>query len=350
MPCSLCKQSGHNARTCSAPAPAKVVKAPKAPKAVKAPKPAKPAVAPERTKRNAKANEDADINFLIAAINSPTSEVGKALRDGFFTRFGAILDGARRSDPSVRGAGGRGGSAGGRGGDRKAHYDFQIHVVYPDGRDAWLKVEHKGSKKYAPIDTTLPPWTGGVQFSNGGMELYRMGLLYAKAWYAKYVGSGVLKARYGIVAPIPDLKTWIAKDAKSQGDPKTPFGRELKEKYRARPGCEKKSLMAERDAFVADFATVYDAGDCDRLKEDTLSIAKGVLDEKDVWLQIAGDVNGLFHFAWRPRIHISRVDSVERTACSDIAFIVHSDCEFPFMAKIRWGEGAGFSNLRCDLL
>jgi hypothetical protein len=292
----------------------------------------------ERTKRNAKAHEDADIEALIEHINTPSSESGKALRDGYFARFGATLDAARRSDPGVRGAGGR-----------RVHYDFQIHVVYPDGRDAWLKVEHKGSKTYAPIDATLPPWTGGVQFYNGGMEKYRLARRYAEAWYTKYIGSGLLTARYGLTSPIPDLETWIAKDARVQGEAKTPFGIELKTVYQARAGCDGKSLTAERDEFVTEFYAVCDDAECVRLGEDIFPLVRDSLAEKDVWLQIAGDVTGRFHFAWSPALRVTGVERVEFKKGRDIEFRVTCDGGFTFGGILRWGYGAGFSNLRCDL-
>jgi len=290
---------------------------------------------PARTKRTAKANEDADITAIIALLNDATSPQGSALRDGYAARFGTPLTSARRSDPAT--------ATGKRVGSRGVHYDFQVC----DGTGRWLNVEHKGSKTYAPIDPALPPWTGGVQFYNGGMEKYRLARRYAVAWYDKFVGSGLLKTRYGLTAPIPSLEEWIAKDAKTQGPPKTAFGKELKATYQATaPG---KSLTAERDEFVAEFSASCDEADCVSLKEDILPLVRDSLAQKDVWLQIAGAVNGEFHFAWSPQLRVSRVDNVVIRRGRDIELSVTCDGGFQFGGILRWGYGAGFSNLRLDL-
>lgn len=337
MVCSLCKTIGHNARTCAgrlatAAAAAKLAKAPKAPKA---PKPAKAptAAVEERTKRNAKAHEDADIEALIAHINTPKSASGKALREAYAARFGVPLLAARRSDPAKKGVGGRG-----------VHYDFQIQA---DGK--WLNVEHKGSKSYAPIDASLPPWTGGVQFYNGGMEKYSLARRYAEGWYAKYVGSGLLKARYGLAADIPTLEDWIAKDARVQGKPKTAFGKELKTVYQARPGCAGKSLTAERDEYVGEFFASCADADCFKLAADILPLVRDSLAQKDVWLQVAGDVRGDFHLAWSPALRVESVERVTIKKGRDIEIAVECDGDFKFGGILRWGYGAGFSNLRLDL-
>ena len=328
MPCSKCKNTGHNARTCAA---ATAVAAARKPATLKG--------KPERTKRNAKAHEDADIEAIITAINTADSPAGKALRSAYKKRFGVKLLAARRSPPSATGK---------RVGGRGVHYDFQIQVGTPSA-NRWLNVEHKGSKTYAPIDPDLPPWTGGVQFYNGGMEKYRLARRYAEAWYTKYVGSGLLKARYGLKSAIPTLEEWIAKDAKVQGKPKTPFGKELKAVYQARTGCAGKSLTAERDEFVAEFVTSCDAGECARLAEDILPLVRDSLGQKDVWLQIAGDVNGDFHLAWSPQLCVERIERVTIVAGRDIELAVECGADFKFGGILRWGYGAGFSNLRLDL-
>lgn len=308
-----------------------------------------------RTKRTAKANEEADITALIAFINDPESASGRILRDGYAARFaGQTLLAARRKDPAIGGK---------RVGGRGVHYDFQICVgtatatteVTEVTPSRWLNVEHKGSKTYSPIDPSLPPWTGGVQFYNGGMEKYRLARKYAEAWYTKYVGSGLLKERYGLTAPIPPMDVWIAKDAKVQGKPGTPFGKELKATYQAREGCAGKSLTAERDEFVAEFYTALSADTettaaaAAELAEDILPLVRDSLAQKDVWLQIAGDINGTFHCAWSPQLLVTRVDSVTIHKGRDIEIAVNCDGDFRFGGILRWGYGAGFSNLRLDL-
>lgn len=284
-----------------------------------------------RTKCAAKANEDKDIIALLALLNNPVSTKGQELRTSFQETFNTPCLAAQRPKKV---------------GGRAVHYDFQIQIA----PDKWLNVEHKGSTKYSPISPTLPPWTGGVQFYNGGMEKYRFARRYAEAWYHKYVGSGLLKEHYSLKASIPSLEEWIAKDAKTQGKPKTPFGQELKATYQSIPGNEKKSLTAERDVFVAEFFETCGEEDRRSLAEDILPLVQESLHQKDVWLQVAGDVeSGIFHFKWSLPLRVNHIESVAIEKGKDIELRIQCNDGFGFGGILRWGYGAGFSNIRLDL-
>lgn len=163
---------------------------------------------PRRTKATAKENEERDVNIIINMLNNPTSVKGEEMRKAFHDKFGKNITIARRVNKS---------------GSRVAHYDFEVLI----DDETYLKVEHKGSAKFAPINPDLPPWKEGVQFYNGGMEKYRLSKKYATAWYNKFILSGVLKERYGLTAEISTLETWIKDDAKRQDNPKTEFGKEI---------------------------------------------------------------------------------------------------------------------------
>lgn len=212
-------------------------------------------------------------------------------------------------------------------------------------------MEHKGSQKYNPIDTSLPPWTTGVQFYNGGMEKYRFALKYAEEWYKMFIGSGVLTKRYGITAPIPTLKEWIERDAKSQADPRTEYGKELKRKYRALHNNEKVSLYAERDEFVREFSsTLCTENDCIQLKEDITPIVKEVFEQKHYWIQIHGNIeSGKFYCAWTKQLPVSIIKNIKIVLQSDIWINIECENNLTFRGILRFGKGSGYSNIRIDL-
>jgi hypothetical protein len=281
-----------------------------------------------RTKSAAKKNEEADVKAIVTALNSPQTAQGAQLRAAFKSKFGLDVDAARQP----QGAGGR-----------SKHYDFEIQVA-----GEWRKVEHKGSATYKGFDADLPPWTGGVQFYNGTGKTYALGRLYARQWYDRYIASGILKTKYGLTSPVSDYETWFAKDAMRQGDPTTPFGKELRSKFRGEGaphlggGC-----FAERDEMARDLA--LSDTDMETVKAEVLTIAQSVLSEKDYWLQINGDINGKFCCKWSPPLKITAITGVKRVPCSDVLLEFSTDMGFPIRAMLRWGKGQGLSNIRIDL-
>jgi len=293
----------------------------------------------KRGKALNKKNEEHDITLLLNTINDPLK--GETLRTSFQSSFPEWeVMGARQSDPTGKE----------KAGSRGTHYDFQIHVRHPitHPQGTWWKVEHKGSQSYHPIDASLPPWTGGVQFFNGGMEKYRITMKYAIQWYEMYIASGYLTREYDLSAyPIPTLEEWIKQDAKVQGDPKTPFGKALKLSVRKR-GLS--SLLALRDEFVKAFVDRLTEQDECELAEDILPIIQSSFQQKDVWLQVAGNVSsGIYHTRWSPALRIQCIRRVRFVQKKDVMVELDTDCAHPIQCILRWGKGAGFSNLRLDI-
>lgn len=286
-----------------------------------------------RTKAQAKHNEENDIARLIEQLNGSPCP----LHHAFETSFpGYYIGGARLYDPTNKK----------KAGTRSVHYDFEVLVSNEQGEYSWWKVEHKGSIVCREIDPSCPPWTGGVQFYNGGMEKYRLCLRYAEAWYNQYIGSGWLSAEYGIVEPIPSLAEWITKDARVQGNPKTAFGLALKRAVRARG---EESLRRLRDEFVPRFVASLTETDYRNFQDDVFPILRDSLSQKDVWLQIAGDVDGSYHARWSRALTVERCGWPIIRGEKDVTGEVDTDCEYPIRFILRWGKGAGFSNLRLDL-
>lgn len=282
---------------------------------------------PPRTKQAAAANETEDIAAIILAIKT-RSPTGLKLIESFKTAFGYdIVDARERT-----------------GGSRSTHYDFEVLLQTPTIR-VWRRIEHKGSAHYKPISPADKPWTAGVQFHNGGCEKYSLAKKYARAWYEMYVGSGVIKSKFGIEAPIPSFDEWFEKDCRTQGPPKTAFGIEQKAKVRAQRG-ERGSLLDEREPFLA--ALEFTEEDKTTLKAQVLPIISEAFEQKDYWLTIHGDVKGEFYAAWYPKLRVTTINEVVITKKKDVELEFRCN-DFVFHGILRWGMGAGLSNIRIDL-
>ncbi len=284
-----------------------------------------PTTKPKRTKAEAGANEAADIRAIVKHIHEKTANGLKIITAALQKLGIEILDARERP------------------GNRGVHYDFQVLVGPAPG--TWKNVEHKGSQKSTPIHPDEKPWAAGVQFHNGGCEKYTIARIYAQAWYTLYIASGSLKAEWELTSPIPSFDEWFAKDAKQQDDPKTEFGMELKGKVRAARGG-KGSLLEKRKAAHEAFNPTEE--DMCLFKKEVLEVLNEALSQKDFWLVIHGDVTSdSFHCAWFPPFTLGAIDSVTITKKKDIFFDFTSS-EKTFKAILRWGKGAGFSNLRLD--
>jgi hypothetical protein len=285
---------------------------------------------PKRTKQSAGRNEREDIRKIVAHIKAKSKQ-GLQLIDAFEARFGRTILDAREE------------ALGEKRGNRKKHYDFEILLAATDGAsEAWMRVEHKGSKDIVPISADQTPWSAGVQFHNGGCEKYKIALIYARLWYTQWIGSGVLKTKYDMITPIPTFEEWY-EDVKTQAcTPKTAFGKELKKKVRDQ--CDS-SLLELRESVIAEFNPT-DA-EMDEFKAEVLQVLNAPLNEKDYWLTIHGDVDSNFYCAWYPKFTLQTIRAVVIRKEKDIFF--DFDCDIHQMTCIlRWGGGAGFTNLRID--
>lgn len=285
---------------------------------------------PTRTRDAAKANEDADVKAIVAAIQAK-SPAGEKLTDIFARRFGRRILAARQ----LKKVGGR-----------STHFDLEIEV---EG-EGWRKVEHKGSATYKPIDPASPPWTQGVQFYNGTGSKYTLAIRYATEWHAKYIASGHLSKKLDLKSEIPSLEEWLKKDAFVQGNPKTSWGKELRSKFRPEDGSRMKraGCFDERDEMKKEFKVAEK--DLATITDEVLALARDVLAEKHYWLQIQGDVEGDFFCEWHPQIQVSKITGCEIIdECSDVLIRFQTDMGFPVNAMLRWGKGQGLSNIRIDL-
>jgi hypothetical protein len=297
-----------------------------------------------RTKNNAKTNEELDIQRIIERLSSGGTDVSESkLLRAFTEQMGGEEHIVRAYSTQ--------GKKGTKSGDRKTHYDFCVDTNQRTG----LRVEHKGSTENKPIDPTMKPWHLGVQWHNGSPK-YQVLYKYLRAWYDYWIGSERLSEKYQIVAPIPAFDVWMKKDAMVQGNPTSPYGKELKQKARERNG-DKSSLMEERDEFIAQGGfsqTSLTAEDLEELKQGVLETANRCLQEKDLWIQIAGNLHGdsedAFQVQWSPKCAMmTEIVGVEMSVKKNVEFVFTCADGFRILGIMRWGKGQGFSNFRFDL-
>jgi hypothetical protein len=78
-----------------------------------------------------------------------------------------------------------------------------------------------------------------------------------------------------------------------------------------------------------------------------LEVLNESLSQKHYWLTIHASLSGEFHCAWYPKFTLSSLSSIKMRKEKDIWFDFESP-ETKFSCILRWGKGAGFSNLRID--
>lgn len=281
-----------------------------------------------RTRDTAGKNEVMDLGLIVTALKTKNS-AGLQLMKRFKEKTGNdILDARLRA------------------GNRAVHFDFEILEAPASNPHLhfWKSVEHKGSQKFTPISPEQTPWAAGVQFHNGGCEKYSIGPLYAKLWYDTLIASGALKQEWSLEAALPSYEEWYHGDAKRQGDPTTAFGKELKQKVRATRGP--KASLGEKRKLVNDLFHLTEE-QLATFKGEVLQVLNESLNQKYYWLTLHGNVGADFHCEWYPKFTLSSITSVKIRKELDIWF----DFECPetkFSCILRWGKGAGFSNLRID--
>jgi phenylpyruvate tautomerase PptA (4-oxalocrotonate tautomerase family) len=224
------------------------------------------------------------------------------------------------------------------GGSRKDHYDFKVVTI----TDEEYRIEHKGSKE--KHSSTDQPWEQSVQFYNGTGSKFSIGQLYAKEWYKKFIQSGYLSATYGLETPIPSYEEWSF-DVFRQGRGKSKWTLEIRSKY-------PKGFTKERNEFVKRFNETITEEDKHVLIQEVTSMANSVLQEKDYWIQVQGDVTtDDCTTSWFPRVALydDKIESVIIKNSTDSLFTITWKDERSISVIIRWGYNQGVTNLRVDL-
>ena len=296
----------------------KAAKVAKVPKVAKEPKVEKVPKEPHQKSKD----EDVQLSRFIAVMSGTDGPIKQKIHAPFHALTGETV-------ASVAKAAGRG-----------HHYDLVITTE--SGKT--YKVEHKGSCRHTPIAVDQAPWKTGVQFFNGPANKFTIGTIFARKWHAGLIESGALSREYGVETPVPAYAEW-SKDAFCQGKPKTAFVNELREKTDKGTKIAKSEM---RGTFLREFA--ISAEERQQMVAEVERQANSVLAEKELWLQIHGDIDGEFNIHWSPRVEPIRLtDVIVKTGGVNMEFDFVCDGAPVIHSILRWGYGQGITNLRMDL-
>ena len=310
MPCSNCNSSGHNIRTC------------------------KKETVKKKTVKNAHkkaSDEKINIDKLHYHINNNT-ESGKKIRNCF-----NLLDENIKLTKTIQ-----------CGADRKTHYDFKIETETNKDIFDNFRVEFKGSEQFVVIDENKPPWFYGVQFYNGPGSSFNIGHIYAKKFYDNCLDKIIDKLN--ITIPKPSYDEWV-KDAFRQGSPQTEFVKKIKELYVTDYNFHSYLFNDLRMEFNKTFK--LSDYEIDIFKTEAEKIIENVLNEKDYWLQIHGNIDNPeeFNVKWSKKYSFTKIIKIEQTFKTDKDININLICSNNkiFKAKMRWGGRQCITNIRIDI-
>ena len=282
--------------------------------------------------------EDERVDFLCDSINNRTP-FGVELKTTYYKKLNKEIDYVEKTNQN------------------QSHFDI---VIYHTDKTK-NRCEEKGTETLLSCDKLElgNPWDNSVQRFNGPGNKFSIGLEYAKAWYnivLKENGEH-LRSEYNITAKIPEIDTWLEKDAFACGDPVTEFGIELKKNYRekhpktsmnGKNGSPKDYRELVNKQFVEDF----NKKKAEVLIKEVQSILNNIMNEKDCWLKTSGNIkNDKLTFCWVNKIKPPKITGVEISwnKGADIYFNFKGDELNDFKCILRFGKGTGFSNIRFDI-
>ena len=276
--------------------------------------------------KSLKQQEDIRITNICKNINNNT-ELGIKLKESYFKFYNKNID-------SVIKVGGN-----------KDHYD--IKIIHTD--KTIKKIEVKSSNTFQPIiKSTIKPWDIGVQFLNGPGDKFSITHYYAELWYNNIICNDNIVGKYiNETIKRPDLYEWKCKDAFKCGDPVTEFSLTLKKNYRL---SHPKSSMLDVRKIVNEKFEFTEAHKNTMITE-VQEIYNTCMNEKEGWLQTFGDPENLdkFNYMWFEKIEPSKIIDIKCIKSKDILFEFICNNNYKFNGILRWGKGAGFSNIRLDL-
>lgn len=228
----------------------------------------------------------------------------------------------------------------------RSHWDFEIETI-----NGWRTVEHKGSKTLRTrmyLERLKRPWAVGVQFANLGTGSVPYLKCYAWKWYVVLIESGLLKDKYKIEADTPTYDEFLS-DCGQQGSAKTPFALELKKIVkRMKESGISAPLAGERELVNSLFNSCQHC--LDKLGKEIHEISCEVLEAKDYWINVVGDLNGDYRFRWFPAVSLPPLTSVKLDKTqADLIFEFECESGFTYHGGLRWGNGLGLANIRFDL-
>lgn len=290
-----------------------------------------------------KSDEKIRINKLCVEINNNTY-IGKRLKYEYEKTFGRIIKSVSQT------------------GGNRDHYDMLVteeeNEYYPE---TTRKIEEKHSKN--AIRDNINPWEDSVQRYNGPAGQFSICKDYAQKWYDSIICDIEIKKTYCEDCEIPIFEDWYNMDVKANGDPRTIYGKTLKQNYRKKhPNSsmngKNNSPFDYRERVNLSFLQEFNESELKKQKmiEETQIVLDGIMKEKEGWLQTTGDIETkTFNFKWSKQIASPKIKNVVASynKGADIYYNFKAEqedgTEDNFNSIIRFGKGTGFSNMRCDI-
>ena len=338
MGCSLCRQPGHNKRRCPLNTGYKQQHTKKKNKNnissiinyyLKKKEPKLIQEYKMDRRRTAKKDEDIRVDGICNHINDNTP-LGISIRKYYHEMFNKEISHVRKM------------------GSKNDHYDILIY--HTDGTTN--QCEEKGTQNYSSvINSETVPYENSVEFYNGPAQKFNISKKYLKLWYDIIVNNNEIKEKYNLPVP-PTFEEWLEGGPYCMVDPKSDYSKTLKVNYRNMyPGKSMNSWGHNNIDYREGPNNAFDITDEEKstLIEEVQNIYNDVLNQKDVWLQTTGTIDGSFSFKWFDKIEPQRIVNVELVKKKDIEFKFNLEDESYITGIMRWGKGCGFSCFRMDL-
>lgn len=233
-------------------------------------------------------------------------------------------------------------------GGNNEHYDILIY--HTDG--TFAKCEEKGTKNYCEnINDDTPAYENSVEFYNGPAKNFSISKKYLKLWYENNVINSEIISKYDLPQP-PHLEEYLKGGPYCMVDPKSDYSKTLKINYRnIYPGKSMNSWGHDEIDYREGPNNAFDITDEEKtiLIKEVQNIYNDVMNEKDVWLQTTGTIDGQFSFKWFNKIEPKKIMNVEMIKKKDIEFKFNFEDNTFITGIMRWGKGCGFSCFRMDL-
>lgn len=278
----------------------------------------------------AKKDEDIRVKWICDQINQRT-EVGLKIMSSYKEKFGKEIRSVVKK------------------GGNNIHYD--ILIQHTDGTT--IRCEEKGTQNYTEvINEKTSPYENSVQFSNLSCKKFSISKKYLKLWYDINVKNTKITHKYNLPDPPPFEEWLLGGPYVLWGDPTSEYSLTLKKNYRE---IYPKRSMGGESGHNEDYRKgpneVFELNETDKetLKEEIQQYYSRAMNEKEVWLQTTGTIEGLFSFKWFDKIEPQKIIEVELVKGKDIKFKCILEDKSSIVAHLRWGNGCGFSCFRMDL-
>ena len=279
-------------------------------------------------RRTAKKDEDIRVNWICNHINDNTL-LGISIRKEYHEMFNKEISHVKKV------------------GSRKDHYDILIY--HTDGTTN--QCEEKGTQNYSSvINSETVPYENSVEFYNGPAEKFSISKKYLKLWYGIIVNNNEIKEKYNLPDP-PIFEDWLIGGPYCMIDPKSEYSIKTKKNYREIfPGKSMNGWGHNNIDYRIEPNNTFDITSEEKeiLKEEVQGIYSDIMNQKDVWLQTTGKIDGPFSFKWFGKIEPKTIVDVELVKKTDIEFKFKLEDNTSFTGIMRWGKGCGFSCFRMD--